>query len=254
MIHNIHTDKMNKLNEKKKMDYMLSNVEFLHEYYNGNVSKNIDIERVNRYMYNTGNELKVITKDLRCCKKEMRIDEGICICLFCGKQESRLESYTTYVENTVPVYIRLNHFNKILSQLQGNESFPITHLEEIKFYIKKHKINKLDTMAVKTILKKIKLFTYYDHVQLVRKHLGLDVPLIDSALETKLVFLFKQVDEQYPRIAPTDRNNFFNYNFILEKFFTLLNKKQYIQYLQQLKGADKIKQSEILFKKLTLII
>jgi hypothetical protein len=109
-------------------------------------------------------------------------------------------------------------------------------------------------MAVKTILKKMKLTTYYDHVQLVRRHLGLDVPLINSELETKLVFLFKQVDEQYPRIAPTDRNNFFNYNFILEKFFTLLNKKQYIQYLQQLKGTDKIRQSEILFKKLTIII
>lgn len=250
MIHSIH---LKEISKKSKDKYLLDNMEFLFDYYDGKVSKANDKKRLNKFLNSTGNECVEIYEDSTiCCGVSVRPDEGFLLCPACGRQYNCLETNNAYIENVTPVYIRLNHFIKILNQLQGKETFTITHLSEIKEYIRKHRITQLDTPTVKNILRKMKLVSYYDHVSLVRKYLDLPVPVIEPELETKLISLFKQIECQYNNIIPDNRNNFFNYGFILSKLFTLLDRLEYIPYLQKLKGLDKIRESERLFKRIHL--
>jgi len=249
MIHTIHEHEMTKKNKNK---YLLDNIDFLFDYYKGDISTTSNKRDINKYLNSTENECLELTESNTCCNIELRMDEGFLICPQCGKQTSCLEINNTFTEHITPVYVRLNHFQKILNQLQGKETFTIKHLPEIKEYIRTHRLEVLDTETIKTVLKKMKLVNYYDHVQCVRKYLDLTVPYIEPELEARLIHLFKQIETQYNVIIPDSRSNFFNYSFVLTKLFTLLNRKEYIPYLQKLKGADKIKMSEKLYRQITL--
>ena len=243
MIHKIHE------NKQPSKHYLLNNIEFLFDYYDGNISKN-DSKTVNKYLLNTNHEPMMVTESNMCCGLHLRQDEGLLICSRCGIQRQALDTcISSFVETIVPVYTRLAHFKKILQQLQGIETFTFKHKQCVSDYITKHRLKNIDTATMKQILKKLKLTDCYDHVQLIRKYFNQTVPFIDQELERQLIHLFKQVDEQYVSVAPNNKN-FLNYHFLLSKFFIMLNRKEFIPYLQNIKCQNKLSEANKLFSKI----
>jgi len=252
MIHTIHTNEMKK--KKDKMSYLLNNCNFLHDYYSDKKKVNNFFDKVvsapdrqrQRFMMNTNNTPEIETESETCCGKLRKIDDGFLVCRICGIQKPFTEYSRTYEEQFVPIYSKLSHFKKIIRQLHGVENFKIHKLNEIKDYITKYKITDLSVDSIKNILKRLRFASYYDHVQLIRLHLDCLVIPIEPALEDELVRLFTCVENQYPLIS--NRNNFFNYNYLLNKFFIHLDRREFIPYLTTIKGTDKLSDLDKLFR------
>lgn len=255
MIHTIHEKQMSK---KNKMDYLLENSNFLHDYYSAKPKQNNFFDKTlsredkekQRYLKSTGNHIEIERQSETCCGRPRQLDEGFLYCVVCGIQSPYIEHTRTYDEHIVPVYSKLSHFRKIVRQLHGTENFKLIKLPEIKAHIDKYKITDLSVASIKHILKRLKLSTYYDHIQLIRLHLGCEIIPISPELEEELTRLFIKVENQYP--ALTNRSNFFNYNYLLNKFFIHLNRPEYIPYLATIKGQDKINDSDRIFRKIKL--
>ena len=93
----------------------------------------------------------------------------------------------------------------------------------------------------------MKLNKYYEHVSYIYSKLsGNEAPKLTYAEENKIKLLFKQIDKSFNKFCPKDRNNFFNYNYLLHKLFKIIGMDQYLEYFPLLKSKEKLlKQDEI---------
>ena len=72
--------------------------------------------------------------------------------------------------------------------------------------------------------------------------------LLNLSVE-RLCQLFHQVQQQYKN---NTKKNMLNYHFILSKLFIYLDRREYLPYLQTIKGEQKLKEAEIEFAKINL--
>jgi ribosomal protein S27AE len=151
-------------------------------------------------------------------------------------------------------YKRDNHFNEWLSQFQAQEitTIPKEVIDELRNEFKKMKIKSLNEIThakVRSLLKKLKLNKFYEHVPYITNILsGIKPPKMPVELEEQLRMMFRDIQKPFDDNCPSDRKNFLSYSFVLYKFCELLSEDSYLQYFPLLKSKEKLHQQDIIWK------
>lgn len=185
--------------------------------------------------------------------------DGICVCKNCGKfdeiiMESDVPNYKEIgTEKPAYPYKRLNHLIECLNQFQAKESIKIPSeiFELILSEIKKNKINinKLDFRKMKSILKKLRLQRYYEHMSYIMSQItGKPAPTLSREMEDQIKIMFKKIQEPFARHCPPTRTNFLSYSFVLHKIFQLLKLKDFLCYFPLLKSREKLREQDRIWK------
>lgn len=153
-------------------------------------------------------------------------------------------------------YKRENHFNEWLSQFQAQEmtSIPDQVIEQLRGELKKIKIKDLEEIThtkIRSLLKKLRLNKYYEHVPYITNILnGIKAPSMPVELEEYLRIMFKDIQRPFDENCPTERKNFLSYSYVLYKFCELLGEDEYLQYFPLLKSKEKLYQQDVIWKKI----
>lgn len=205
---------------------------------------------------------KIISKMCEECNVEQHMiyNEGIYVCPKCARAdnciiESEMTNYKDpMVEKTTFPYDRKNHFKEWVSQLQAKESkeIPQEVFDLIKCELKKYRKKKLcytEIEYMKGILKKLKLSAYYDHVFYIISVINKEPPPnIDRDAEETLYKMFDLIQDPFERHCPKNRINFISYGFILNRFFQLIGKLEYMRYFPLLKSRTKQRQQDLIWR------
>jgi hypothetical protein len=188
--------------------------------------------------YNCGKKKSGIIRWCQCSEEMTLIQsEGMFVCQKCGLVEyviieSEVPNYKeSGNEKPAYPYKRVNHLIECLNQFQAKESteIPSEIYNEILVEIKK---NKMSTTAIafvkmKTILKKLRLNQYYEHIpHIISKITGRPAPTLNLDTEDEIKNMFKKIQEPFARHCPKDRTNFLSYSYVLHKFFQLLKSRE----------------------------
>ena len=150
-------------------------------------------------------------------------------------------------------YKRENHFNEWLSQFQAQETTTIPQ-EQLRNELKKLKIKTLEEITharVRSLLKKLKMNKYYEHVPYITNILsGVKPPNMPQELEERLRIMFKDIQKPFDDNCPSNRRNFLSYSYVLYKFCELLSEDSYLQYFPLLKSKEKLYQQDVIWKKI----
>lgn len=198
------------------------------------------------------------------CNIEMFLNQntGTLICQQCGIQEyilidSDKPSYKDPPkEMTSFCYKRINHLNEFLAQFQAKETTEIDEdiYNEILVEIKKERINNMAELTpekLRVILRKIKRNDYYEHIPYIINQLnGLPPPVISPEVEEIIRNMFKEIQIPFDIYCPPKRKNFLSYNFVMYKFFELLELDEYLNSFQLLKSRMKLHQQDQIWKKI----
>jgi len=197
------------------------------------------------------------------CKIEKLLihSEGVYVCPKCGKSESIIieSELTNYkdvgCEKTAYPYKRMNHLIECLNQFQAKESVEIPSDIFVKI-MKEVKKNRFDVSDItfskmKTILKKLRLHKYYEHIpHIISKITGKPAPIISREMEEKIKVMFRTIQEPFIRYCPVDRKNFLSYSYILHKFFEILGLYEFADYFTLLKSREKLRIQDQIWKKI----
>ena len=151
-------------------------------------------------------------------------------------------------------YKRENHFNEWLSQFQAQETttIPPEVIEQLRNELKKIKVKVLDEITharVRTLLKKLKLNKYYEHVPYITNIIsGVKPPSMPQELEERLRIMFKDIQKPFDDNCPSERKNFLSYSYVLYKFCELLSEDKYLKYFPLLKSKEKLYQQDVIWK------
>lgn len=186
-------------------------------------------------------------------------DEGVLICNNCSRNIKYLieNEKPSYKEPPKEVcfyaYKKINHFKEVLSQFQGKETTQIPQevIETLKAQIKKERIQLKDLSyyTTKDLLKKISYSKYYEHINFIKHKLGIPPPIISQELEEVLCNFFIEIQYPYAKHCPDYRINFFNYYYVLYKFFELLGQDHYLAEIPMLKDRNKLIDQDTIWKK-----
>jgi|TARA_B100001758_G_scaffold247724_1_gene266781 hypothetical protein len=151
-------------------------------------------------------------------------------------------------------YKRDNHFNEWLSQFQAQEmtTIPPEVIEQLRNEFKKIKIKSVTEIThakVRSLLKKLKLNKFYEHVPFITNILsGISPPKMPQQLEEQLRMMFRDIQKPFDDNCPSDRKNFLSYSYVLFKFCELLSEDSYLQYFPLLKSKEKLHQQDVIWK------
>jgi hypothetical protein len=166
------------------------------------------------------------------------------------KEEQEVEKVVNYS------YKRDNHFNEWLLQFQAQETtnIPVEVIDQLRSEFRKQKIKNISDVThakVRTLLKKLRLNKYYEHVPYISNILsGLQPPKMTQALEDKLRMMFKDIQEPFNKHCPESRKNFLSYSYVLYKFCELLDEDEYLPCFPLLKSKEKLYQQDVIWKKI----
>jgi ribosomal protein S27AE len=190
------------------------------------------------------------TSDLVCDKCGMIIATIISEELTYREEQETSEKIVNYS------YKRENHFNEWLSQFQAQETthIPPEVIEQLRNELKKIKIKAVEEITharVRSLLKKLKLNKYYEHVPYITNILsGISPPKMPQEVEEKLRIMFKDIQKPFDDNCPSERKNFLSYSYVLYKFCELLSEDSYLKYFPLLKSKEKLYQQDVIWKKI----
>jgi hypothetical protein len=157
-------------------------------------------------------------------------------------------------EMTSFCYKRINHLNEFLAQFQAKETTDIPEdvYNEIIIEIKKERITNMAVITpekMRVLLKKIKKNDYYEHIPYIINQLnGLPAPVISQEIEEIVRGMFKAIQIPFEKYCPQKRKNFLSYNYVMYKFFELLELDEYLNCFQLLKSRTKLHQQDEIWK------
>ena len=224
-----------------------------------NTKANEKTEFNNREFNNDNNNIKNVCYDCN-IEKILYKTEGIIVCPKCGIQENILIDYNKASYNQAPremsyfAYKRINHFNEWLAQFQAKEStdIPKNVYNNIINEINKESYLSIDTVTIpklRSILKKLKLNKYYEHVpHIINRLTGTPAPTITREIEIKLRSMFKEIQNPWMKFCPNNRSNFLSYSYVLYKCLQLLEKDEYLEYFTLLKSREKLAEQDKIWK------
>jgi hypothetical protein len=226
--------------------------------------------KYNAYWKNVNDEITVssdfVANDDVCrnCNKGELVpheEEGILICnnKNCGIFVSYIIDSSKPTNKEPPnevsytAYIRLNHFKEILSQFQAKETTQIPEevIDSIRNRIIKERITdttKLTYDKMRDILRKLGYNKYFEHIQYINSIFGIKPPIMNEELHETLCVLFIEIQKPWAIHCPPNRTNFFNYTYTLYQLCVLLDQKQYIPYIVQLKDDLKRREQDQIWK------
>lgn len=188
--------------------------------------------------------------------------EGVVECSSCGVVQSILNDTdkSSYKdppkESCYYSYRRSNHFNEWIAQFQGKETTQIPRqvLLQVINEIKKERIRDLDSLTtakVRSILKKLKLNKFYEHVPHIINQLnGKPPPYMSRQTEEVLRIMFQKIQGPFLEFCPKNRKNFLSYSYVLHKFVELLGLDHLKPLFPLLKSIEKLKSQDIIWKQI----
>ena len=196
------------------------------------------------------------------CMIEMLLNNntGQLICPKCGMMENIIVDSDKPSfkeppkEMTSFCYKRINHLNEFLAQFQAKETTDIPEdvYNEILMEIKKERITNMAVITpdkMRILLKKIKKNDYYEHIPYIINQLnGLPAPVIAPEIEEIIRGMFKAIQIPFEKYCPQKRKNFLSYNYVMYKFFELLELDEYLDCFQLLKSRTKLHQQDEIWK------
>lgn len=195
-------------------------------------------------------------------EKILQVSDGHMVCTECGHSDQiivdmeKINFKDPFYENKNTGYKRMNHFSELMNQFQAKESTDIEQsiYNYIIVEIKKQKIinpKLLNKKKMRSILKKLELNHYFEHIPFIINRLtGLTPPTITRETEERLKSMFKEIQVPFAMFRPKQRKNFLNYNYVFHKFFELLNMDQFLPHFPLLKSADKLREQDELWDKI----
>ena len=229
---------------------------------NSDKNKSKDLEKKsfnNREFNNDNNNIKNVCYDCN-LEKILYKTDGIIVCPKCGIQENILIDYNKASYKQAPremsyfAYKRINHFNEWLAQFQAKEStdIPKNVYNDIINEINKESYLSIDTVTIpklRSILKKLKLNKYYEHVpHIINRLTGTPAPTITREIEAKLRSMFKEIQNPWMKFCPNNRSNFLSYSYVLYKCLQLLEKDEYLDSFTLLKSREKLAEQDKIWK------
>lgn len=104
---------------------------------------------------------------------------------------------------------------------------------------------------MRTILKKLNLNKYYEHIpHIINKLNGLPPPTMSRDIEEKLRCMFKEIQEPFMLYCPKNRKNFLSYSYVLHKFCELLDLDEFLPCFPLLKSREKLQEQDRMWKKI----
>ena len=149
---------------------------------------------------------------------------------------------------------RLSHFNEWLAQIQGKDhpSIPENVIGFVMIELRRHNVVNaadLSTSQIRSILKKLKLSRYYEHVPYIISRIkGVPSERMPPQLEEKLRCMFRKIQVPFVRNSPPNRKNFLSYGYVLHKFVQLLGADEYLEKFPLLKSRDKLRIQDNIWK------
>ena len=249
-----NSNKDNLLNDSNNSNQCkLLNKDEIYEKYMKVIDKN--------YIYINNDDVPIFDK-CSICFVEMLLNNntGILICPNCGATENIIidsdkpSFKEPPKEMTSFCYKRINHLNEFLAQFQAKETTDIPEdvYNEILMEIKKERITNMAHITpekMRIILKKIKKNDYYEHIPYIINQLnGLPAPVIAPEIEEIIRGMFKAIQIPFEKYCPHKRKNFLSYNYVMYKFFELLELDEYLDCFQLLKSRTKLHQQDLIWK------
>ena len=244
-----------KYNKYKKKDdkLIIQNKDTIYEKYMKMIDKNY---------ININNDNIDIFDSCPKCSVEMLLNNntGQLICPKCGIMENIIVDSDKPSfkeppkEMTSFCYKRINHLNEFLAQFQAKETTDIPEdvYNEILIEIKKERITNMVQITpdkMRILLKKIKKNDYYEHIPYIINQLnGLPAPVIAPEIEEIIRGMFKAIQIPFEKYCPFKRKNFLSYNYVMYKFFELLELDEYLACFQLLKSRTKLHQQDEIWK------
>jgi hypothetical protein len=269
-IESIHLKKYNELKGQELIEYELSACDILYRY--ENIKNNpLEIEEIRKitreYCDLVGINIvntSFLYEDkicINCNTSDFLIDSEIeaeTLCSRCGTIISRIIggelSYKEKQDVTLKVkidYKKINYFTEWLMQIQGKEKTDIPNqlLDKVREEIIQQKIDKINPLCIRKILKNLNYSKYYEHIpNIISKINGIKPLDIPEPIEEIMKYMFYKIQEYWNKDKPTKRKNFFSYPYILHKFCMILGLEEYLSYFPLLKSRTKIIEQEILFE------
>jgi hypothetical protein len=264
----IREDPINKSKYEYEMSqYIIQCMPYL-ELYTDELKKEVSTNNVFNCKETSGLQRKDIFNDyLIDVEKLNNIDRPIEkkreVCPTCPESATLISEELTYREEQETSekivnysYKRENHFNEWLSQFQAQETttIPTDVIEQLRNELKKIKVKVLDEITharVRTLLKKLKLNKFYEHVPYITNIIsGVKPPSMPQDLEERLRIMFKDIQKPFDDNCPPERKNFLSYSYVLYKFCELLSEDKYLKYFPLLKSKEKLYQQDVIWKKI----
>lgn len=241
-------------------------------FYNNESREDLQNDFISRleldYRYSKKNVSKVSVVNPKCniCNEELFFSpsEATVECVKCGTMETIVNetekaSYKDHLKETCFYsYRRANHFNEWISQFQGKETTTIPHdvLIIIIKEIKKERIKDLSSLTptkIRSILKKLKLNKYYEHVPFIINQLnGKAPPYMSRRVEEVLRSMFQTIQAPFMEVCPKNRKNFLSYSYVLHKFVELLGLDNLKPLFPLLKSREKLFAQDTIWRQICL--
>jgi ribosomal protein L37AE/L43A len=189
-----------------------------------------------------------------------RVADSMRVCQGCDAVEFIMVDNERPVKRDAPkdsssfCFKRLSHFNEWLAQIQGKDNPAVP--EEIIGYVmeelRRHNIHNaadINNSQIRTILKKLKLSRYYEHVPYIISRIrGVPSERMPLSLEEKLKRMFCRIQSPFVRHSPALRKNFLSYGYVLHKFVELLGEDAYLSKFPLLKSREKLRMQDSIWK------
>ena len=206
-------------------------------------------------------------KKIDMCKKcdvEMILvqSEGNIVCPNCGREEYILiDSDKPSYKDPPPdagefTYKRINRFDEWITQYQAKETTEIPQevIDNILLEIKKENVKDISTLKTSRIrgyLKKLGLNKYYEHIpHIIYCINGIPTPKLSLEIEEKLRYMFRQIQDIFDSVCPSDRTNFLSYSYLLRKLLELLGEDEHKKFFRLHKSREKIYQHDKVWQKI----
>lgn len=182
-------------------------------------------------------------------------------CPSCSRTRPYIQStschipYGEEVEFASFSYKRQNHFQEWLNAIQAKENteVPVDVINQVMEHlftkIKVRDTNSITQANVRQALKELNMRKQYDHtMQIYVSITGKPPPRFSAFHEEQLRLMFDAIQGPFNKHRPPDRKNFLSYAYCLNKFCQILGLDEFLPYFQLLKGAEKLKRQDTIFK------
>ena len=199
------------------------------------------------------------------CNVPMMImaSEALLGCSKCSRTRPYLQAtssripYGEEVEFSSFSYKRQNHFQEWLNAIQAKENTEVstsiigdvmTHLYSVNGI---RSVSQITQATLRNTLKQLGMRKQYDHtMQIYVSITGKRPPRFSTFQEEQLRIMFEAIQGPFQKHCPPDRKNFLSYSYCLYKFCELLGYDHFLQYFMLLKGVEKLRKQDIIFKKI----
>ena len=189
--------------------------------------------------------------------------EALFGCPQCGHTRPYLQAtssripYGEEVEFASFSYKRKNHFQEWLNAIQAKENteVPNTVIQDVMYHLY-HKsgirsVSQITQASVRHTLKQLGMRKQYDHtMQIYVSITGKQPPRFSTFQEEQLRIMFESIQGPFQKHCPPDRKNFLSYSYCLYKFCELVGYDHFLQYFMLLKGVEKLRKQDAIFKKI----